>query len=191
VPSVSSFPGRAKPRGGARCTGVRDAVVMRGAGPLPAGGASTRGWRIRYVGRRLGVPFRVSCALHGGTGLKAVSGAGTGSPPSVRPALFHNGRALTAVRRAEPGLGRSTRPRAYRSGNVSLWGITVVQKERVLRRPPSIVTVAEIGMTAPEPWAIWAARLGRPATCRGAPRSASPYLGLLRPGQTTSTRPGT
>ncbi|MEQ4208221.1 CoA-transferase [Actinopolymorpha sp. B9G3] len=115
----------------------RDAVQNGWPGPLEIEEHSHAGMANRYVAGASGLPFAV---MRGYTGTDLLEYTDT-----IRPITCpFTGEVLTAVPALRPDVAIVHAQRADRAGNVSMWGITGVQKEAVLAAERSLVTVEEI-----------------------------------------------
>ncbi|MEQ7124520.1 CoA transferase subunit A [Actinopolymorpha sp. B11F2] len=115
----------------------RDAVQNGWPGPLEIEEHSHAGMANRYVAGASGLPFAV---MRGYTGTDLLEYTDT-----IRPITCpFTGELLTAVPALRPDVAIVHAQRADRAGNVSMWGITGVQKEAVLAADRSLVTVEEI-----------------------------------------------
>jgi glutaconate CoA-transferase, subunit A len=115
----------------------RDAVERGWPGPLEIEEHSHAGMANRYVAGASNLPFAV---LRGyvGTDLPKVT-------QTIAPITCpFTGEELMAVPALKPDVAVIHAQRADRKGNVSLWGITGIQKEAVLSAKRSIVTVEEV-----------------------------------------------
>jgi glutaconate CoA-transferase subunit A len=114
----------------------RDAVENRFPGPLELEEHSHAGMANRYVAGASGIPFAVMRGYQG-TDLLAQTNAALIECPFT-------GEQLTAVPSLTPDVAIIHAQQADPRGNISMWGITGVQKEAVLSARAAIVTVEEI-----------------------------------------------
>jgi len=115
----------------------RDAIQTGWPVPLEVEEHSHAGMANRYVAGASGLPFAI---LRGYTGTDLV-----GVTESIKMvACPFTGEQLAAVPAINPDVTIVHAQQADRQGNVSMWGITGVQKEAVLAATHSIITVEEI-----------------------------------------------
>ena len=115
----------------------RDAVQHAWPVPLEIEEHSHAGMANRYVAGASGLPFAVLRGAAGTDLARHTQGVSTVRCPFT-------GEHLTAVAALNPDVTIVHAQRADSAGNVSLWGITGVQKEAVLAARHALVTVEEI-----------------------------------------------
>lgn len=124
----------------------RDAVVNGYPGPLEIEEHSHAGMAVRYAAGAAGLPMGVLRGYTGTDLAKHTSSIATLVCPFT-------GEELAAVAALNPDVAVIHAQQADREGNITMWGITGVQKEAVLAARRSIVTVEElvdeIGLTGP------------------------------------------
>jgi glutaconate CoA-transferase subunit A len=116
---------------------LRDAITVGWPVPLEIEEHTHAGMANRYVAGAAGLPFAVLRGAAGTDLVRHTRGVATVRCPFT-------GEHLTAVAALNPDVTIVHAQRADRAGNVSLWGITGVQKEAVLAARHALVTVEEI-----------------------------------------------
>lgn len=114
----------------------RDAVENGHPGPLAIEEHSHAGMAARYVAGASGLPFAILRGYSGSDLVKHTSIAIVTCP--------FTGEELAAVPALNPDVTVIHAQQADKAGNISMWGITGVQREAVLAARTSIVTVEEL-----------------------------------------------